>query len=276
MRPKKDHHMMKRIAVPFLAALTTMVLPVIAHAQRRSPLADAPAIRKRVELRETRLEFGAGFGTTVNQTFYHGMTVNVRLGFHLTDWLSISGVGGFGVSSLSTGFRDRLIQSLGSRDPDNPADERAPSPATANAGLNKTKFFLAGQAELTPFTGKYSMFGKLFAHYDFYLFGGVAAMNFAAANAGAPACTSTGAPDDVCVASGMQLGGTFGGGFHSFFNDYLALNIELRDILVKDNPAGRDVNGDTDVDKGDLTWTSHYMAIFGVTIYLPTTASISP
>jgi outer membrane beta-barrel protein len=277
MRPKKDHHMMKRIAVPFLAALTIMVLPMIAQAQRRSPLADAPAIRKRLELRETRLELGAGLGTTVNQTFYHGLTANVRLGFHLTDWLSISGVGGFGVSALSTGFRDRLITSLEGRDPENPADERAPSPAVANAGLNKTKFFVAGQAELTPFTGKYSMFGKLFAHYDFYLFGGVAAMNFAAANPSAtPACSTSAASGGVCVASGMQIGGTFGGGFHSFFSDSVALNIELRDILVKDNPAGRDVNGDTNVDKADLTWTSHYMAIFGLTLYLPTTASISP
>jgi outer membrane beta-barrel protein len=269
--------MMKRIALPFLAALTAMVLPEIAHAQRRSPLADAPAIRKRVELRETRLEFGAGMGTSVNQAFYHGLTVNVRLGFHLTDWLSISGVGGFGVSSISTGFRDRLIQSLDGRDPGNPADERAPTSAVANSGMNKTKFFVAGQVELTPFTGKYSMFGKLFAHYDFYLFGGVAAMNFAAATpSNAPVCSSSASATGVCVASGMQIGGTFGLGFHSFFNDSLALNIELRDIVVKDNPAGRDVNGDTNVDKGDLTWMSHYMAIFGLTLYLPTTASISP
>jgi hypothetical protein len=74
----------------------------------------------------------------------------------------------------------------------------------------------------------------------------------------------------------MQLGGTFGAGFHSFFSDFVALNIELRDILVKDNPAGRDVNGDTDVDTSDMTWMSHYMAMFGLTFYLPATPSISP
>jgi len=269
--------MMKRIALPFLFALTLFTLPSIANAQRRSPLADAPAIRKRVELRQTRLEFGAGMGTSVNQTFYHGLTVNVRLGFHLTDWLSISGVGGFGVSSLSTGFRERLIDSLQPANPPNPSDSRAPSPGDANSSLNKTAFFLAGQAELTPFTGKYSMFGKLFAHYDFYVFGGAAAMNFAAANSGgAPACTDTPANDKRCTLTGMQIGGTGGIGFHSFFNDFVALNVELRDIVVKDNPAGRDVDGDMNADKGDLTWTHHVMAMFGLTLYLPSTASISP
>jgi outer membrane beta-barrel protein len=269
--------MMKRIALPFLFALTFFALPSIANAQRRSPLADAPAIRKRVELRQTRFEFGAGMGTSINQTFYHGLTANVRLGFHITDWLTISGVGGFGVSALSTGFRDRLVQSLQPGMDPNPADMRAPSPEVARSGMNKTAFFLAGQLEFTPFTGKYSMFGKLFAHYDFYILAGGAVMNFAAASGGgAPECTGSPANGGVCVVKGMQPGGTAGIGFHSFFNDFVALNVELRDIVVKDNPAGRDVDGDTNVDKGDLTWTNHVMAMFGLTIFLPSTASISP
>ena len=45
-------------------------LPLAAQAQRKSPLADAPAIRKRFELRSTRLELGVGGGSTVNQDFY--------------------------------------------------------------------------------------------------------------------------------------------------------------------------------------------------------------
>jgi hypothetical protein len=37
-----------------LVALATVSLPLAAQAQRKSPLADAPAIRKRFELRSTR------------------------------------------------------------------------------------------------------------------------------------------------------------------------------------------------------------------------------
>lgn len=271
--------MMKRIALPFLFALTFFALPSVASAQRRSPLADAPAIRKRLELRQTRLELGAGIGTSINQTFYHGLTANIRLGFHITDWLSISAVGGFGIAQIPTGFHDRLISSLPASAGDRmlPSDMRAPLQNEANTALNKATMFGAAQLELTPFTGKYSFAGKLFAHYDFYVFGGAALMNFAAANGNAdPACSTTPAAGRRCTATGMQIGGTGGIGFHSFFNDFVALNVELRDIIVKDNPAGRDVNGDLDADKDDLTWTQHYMAMFGVTLYLPATASVSP
>ncbi|MES1204723.1 MAG: outer membrane beta-barrel domain-containing protein [Pseudomonadota bacterium] len=261
--------MLKRIALPFLLALS------FAHAQRRSPLADAPAIRKRVELRETRLEFGAGIASTINQTFYHGLMANVRLGFHITDWLSVSGMGAFNVSSLSTGFQDRVVETLG------PDADRAPSVTQAKSGMNKQAMILGGQLELTPFTGKYSLFGKLFAHYDFYLFGGGAFVKLASVNPGAQPCSDT-PMQDTCVVTGSKIGGTFGGGFHSFFNNFVALHVELRDILIKDNPAGRNVNGDRNalsenlVDNKDLTWTSHLMASIGLTLYLPSTAGISP
>ena len=142
--------------------------------------------------------------------------------------------------------------------------------------MNKMGMIFAGRAEVTPFTGKYSLFGKLFAHYDFYAFGGPAYVNLAAKNGGM-ACSGTPLPQSMsCAATGGHIGGTFGAGFHSFFNDWVALNFEVRDILVKDNPAGRDVNGDQFVDTRDLTWTSHLFAILGVTIYLPAKADISP
>jgi outer membrane beta-barrel protein len=268
--------MLKRLLVPILLALA-LAIPTAAQAQRRSPLSDAPAIRKRVELRQTRVELGAGVASTVNETFYHGLMANVRLGFHITDWLSVSGSGAFNLATVSTGFHGRLLDTLPTTQTQAPApDFRAPSDATADSGMNKQKMILALQAEVTPFTGKYALFGKLFAHYDFYLFAGGAFVNLAAVNAGASACSDSPASNGVCVVTGMKPGGTFGLGFHSFFNDFVALNVELRDVLIKDNPAGRDVNGDMNADNKDLSFTSHLMAVLGLTIYLPATASISP
>src|SRR6478609_272236 len=87
-----------------LIALATVSLPFAAQAQRKSPLADAPAIRKRFELRQTRFELGVGAGSTVNQDFYHTVLVNVRLAFHVTDWLSIGGFADFGVAQVATGY----------------------------------------------------------------------------------------------------------------------------------------------------------------------------
>ena len=82
-----------RFAALLIAAAMTAV-PLAAQAQRKSPLADAPAIRKRYELRASRLEVGAGLGTTINQDFYHSILVNGKIGFHITDWLAISVYGG--------------------------------------------------------------------------------------------------------------------------------------------------------------------------------------
>src|SRR5262245_50663894 len=98
--------------IALLVALATVGLPLAAQAQRKSPLADAPAIRKRFELRQTRFEIGAGAGTTVNQDFFHTVLFNVRLAFHITDWLAISGFGNFGVAQVSTGFQGKVVDSL--------------------------------------------------------------------------------------------------------------------------------------------------------------------
>lgn len=250
-----------------LVALFVTALPLAAQAQRKSPLADAPAIRKRVELREHRLELGVGWATTVGQDYYHSEMVSAKLGFHFTDWLSLSAVGGFAVANLETGYHERLGQTLDGET----GATRAPTKAEAEASMTKIKMFGAAQLEFTPFTGKYSAFGKLFAHYDFYLFGGGVMMNVEPTNsAGIGAC----APQCVAV-SGWKPGGTFGVGFHTFFNQVVALNLELRDIFAKVNPSGRDVNGDGIADSSDLGFGSTFVASANLVFYLPTVASIS-
>src|SRR5262252_5776486 len=102
-------HYRKHIAL-FIGALVC-ALPLAAQAQRKSPLADAPAIRKRLELRSTRFEIGAGASTTLGQDFYHSVLINVKAGFHIVDWLSLSGFAGFGVAAIPTGFRDQVVGS---------------------------------------------------------------------------------------------------------------------------------------------------------------------
>ena len=58
--------MLNKHRFALLIALATVSLPLAAQAQRKSPLADAPAIRKRFELRSTRFEAGVGAGSTLN------------------------------------------------------------------------------------------------------------------------------------------------------------------------------------------------------------------
>lgn len=266
--------MQKRLA--FLIAVSICALPLAAQAQRKSPLADAPAIRKRFELRSSRLEVGAGAGTTLSQDFYHSVLIDVKLGFHVTDWFSIAAVGGFALANIDTGFKSSVVGTL-----DASSTTRAPTQNDAVGSMNKISQMLGAQLELTPFTGKYSMFGKLFAHYDFYLFAGPGALNYTAA---AAPCPDTGmvAPPTIpitpvagCGATGLKVGVNTGVGIHSFINHFVALNFELRDIVAPNNAAGRDVNGDGKVDNGDLAWGSTFIATLNVVLYLPSSPDIS-
>jgi outer membrane beta-barrel protein len=275
--------MLNKHRFALLIALATVSLPLAAQAQRKSPLADAPAIRKRFELRSTRFEAGVGAGSTLNQDYFHTITVNVRLAFHITDWLAIAGFGNFGVAQLSTGFQSRLTNSL---DPNGGGNVlREPTPDQARASLQQISSILGGQVEFVPFTGKFSMFGKLFASYDFYAFGGPAAVNVKTAGDPGRTCDQAaptsmqGSPNPsayYCEVSGTKIGPTFGAGFHTFFGQGVGLNVELRDTMAQLNPAGRDTNGDQRADNDDLQWTHTWMVGGNLVIFLPFSAKVSP
>jgi outer membrane beta-barrel protein len=252
------------------AIAVALAAPLAAQAQeRRSPLEDAPAVRRRVELRDKRFEIGVGAGTSVGQDFYHAVMVNGRLGFHLTDWLSIAGWGAFNLTpSLKTSFHEKLMTSL----PETPPAmrDRTPTRDEAVQGMNRIGEAFALQLELVPFTGKFGLFSKLFMNYDFYVFGGPGFIDFKADTA----C----AADNLrsCAVTGFKVGANFGLGMHLFANDFFALNIEVRDILVRNNPAGRDENGDGVANDRDLGWDSNYLTSLNLMFFLPGRATISP
>ncbi|HVZ73124.1 MAG TPA: outer membrane beta-barrel domain-containing protein [Polyangia bacterium] len=262
---------MKRFAL-LVASSVALLAPVAAHAQRVSPLADAPAIRKRVELRESRFEGGVGFGTTLGQDYYHSMFLNLKLDYHLNDWLSVGFVGGLGVANVETGYAHQLVDSL---HPQQGPATREPTQAAALATMQKIKDMGAVQLEFTPFTGKFGMFGRVFAHYDFYAAGGFGFLVVAPTDSSmAAACSSSGnAPS--CTTSGLVPGGTVSLGMHAFIKEWLALDFELRDILAKINPSGRDVNGDNVATTADRNWASTYLFAANLVVYLPSTAVIS-
>jgi outer membrane beta-barrel protein len=218
-----------------------------------------------VELRERRFELGAGVSTTLGQDFYHAVLVGGKASFHLTDWLAIGGSAAFNITpKFQTSFHDRL-EIL----PERRGTDRTPTLEEAKQGMNRIGQAFAAQAELVPFTGKFSLFGKIFANYDFYAFGGPGFINFASEY---ETCSAAG---PSCPVTGIKVGGNFGVGMHAFINDFLAINIELRDILLRNNPAGRDETGDGVADDSDLSWDSNYFFGVNLSLFLPSTAAIS-
>ncbi len=256
----------KRFVLAIVAAI--LAFPVVADAQeRKSPLAGAPAIRHRLELRDKRFEIGAGMGASLGQDFYHAIFVNARLGFHLTDWLAIAGAVGH---NLTPGFETSFHQKLMERLPVMKGTDRTPTQADALAGMNRIGQIVAVQAEVVPFTGKFMLFSRLFMNYDFYAFGGPGFINFTAAT---PCPAGGSAPS--CAVTGFKVGANFGVGMHAFIKDYLAINVEVRDLLVRNNPAGRDEGGDGVADDHDLSWDSNYILTVNAMFFLPQKAAIS-
>ena len=142
--------------------------------------------------------------------------------------------------------------------------------------MQKITSILAAQLEFTPFTGKFALAGAAFAHYDFYAFGGFGALIVAPSDAaGTSACASASTTAPSCSTSGLLPGGTAGVGAHAFIKQWLALNLEVRDIFAKINPSGRDINGDGVATKSDAQWGHTYVAALNLAFYLPSAAVIS-
>jgi hypothetical protein len=267
--------MMKRTLVLALASTTTLVVPMVARAElpeRKSPLADAPAVRQRSELRGLRFEIGPGVSTTVGQDYYHAVMVGGKASFFLADWLAVGGFFGHNLTkTMKTSFHERLEAVLPATAADRmKGDERAPLRSEAQKGMNSIGWAAAAQLELIPFSGKYSLFGRFFASYDFYAFGGPGFINFVSEGASCGAAEA-----NSCPVTGMKVGANFGVGVHTYFNQYFSLNIEARDILLRNNPSGRDETGDRIANGEDLSWDSNYMVGLNLTFFLPPTARIS-
>jgi len=133
----KKAHAMKRGIALLLGCLVGIPAVTEAAQERKSPLADAPAIRKRFELRDKRFELGVGLAATIGQDFYNALLLNVRLGFHITDWLGVSVSAGVVnmTPNWRSAFNDKLNSALGGScrllpTPPPPTTSMTPTPPT--------------------------------------------------------------------------------------------------------------------------------------------------
>ncbi len=289
---KKAHAMKRGIA---LLVGCLVGIPAVSQAapERKSPLADAPAIRKRLELRDKRFELGVGAMQTLNQDFYNALLVDVKVGFHITDWLAITGSFAYNLTpSWRTSFNNKLNDALGSscHDPKNadktgpnqecdgqasrptPQNDKAPAPSDAAAAQNRIGWIGLAQVEFAPVTGKFALFSKIFMNYDMYLFGGAGFVNLIKKGNVSVGKNSEGGydpPGYMSPVTGLKIGPNFGVGMHAFVNNFFALNVELRDIMYKNNAAGRAITSRKDTESDDQTWTHNMFVGLNFMFFLP-------
>jgi outer membrane beta-barrel protein len=276
----KRTQIMRKVIALFLGGLVCLPTMARAEKERKSPLTDAPVIRKRLELRDKRFEFGVGAGVSIGQDFTNALLVMPKLAYHFNDWLALAAVGGFNIypgwkSTFNSDIQARLPA------PDQETNYKSPHPDEALWEMNRIGYVLLGQVEFIPLSGKIALLSSLFSYFDFYVLGGAGVVNLTTTNAPKPACSTT----NTCQGqpfTATEFAGNVGVGVHAFVHQGVAINLELRDLIYKNNASGRNVNGDKDpttgnniVNNSDLEWTNNWIFGLNVQFFLPWKAKIS-
>ena len=246
-------------------------------ARQRNPLADEPAVRARKLLVKNRLELTPMFEGSVNADFKHVFAFGVKVEYHLTDMLSIGGLGAFGVG-IDTGLTGRITDTL----PQSPTPgDPTPSRQQFEEHLNELTTRAAIYASVTPWYGKLAAFGKFDLNFDFYFQGGLALAVLSNSCCSFPTDSMPGGdPDrfipgddnpnnDPAINDGTKVGIYLGGGIHVFLSDFIALDLTVRDYLFSDNPSGLDFNADLAVKSDDNRFLNHLYMGIGASFFFP-------
>jgi len=290
-------HSVLAVVVAF-AVSGSMLAP--AHADRRqNRLAPAVAVRHRRLLVKSRFEFTPLFESTINADFRHILGGGAKLEYHLSDMFSV-GVIGVASTSLDTKLVDKIVPTLMTQQQKMQMvgaglNVREPSQEEFLDRLNTMPFQGAVYASLTPWYGKLAAFGQAYVAFDFYFQAGIA---FAQLNSDCPVmiCSDkspgvsrsdpnmpgeTIPPDlnpnnDPPLNNGGRVGLYLGGGIHVFLNDFLALDLTVRDYAFTDNPSGADFNADLFVSTADNRFLHHLFFGAGISVMLPTAVKRTP
>ncbi len=268
-----------------LFAATALLIPSVASADdpppRRSALDEQPAVRHRLLLVAKRLEATPMFESTINADFRHFIGAGLKLEYHLGDMFSIGGMI-VGSTSLDTKLTKRVVETL---EPDVNNMTREPSVQEFTQRLNTIPLHGSIYASLTPWYGKMAAFGKAYVNFDFYFQAGLSFATLKSDCASSicndpmpgidpdPADPLVNADDnpnnDPPLNSGFRPGLYLGGGIHVFINEFLALDLAIRDYAFKDNPSGADFNADLAVQDDDSRFLHHLFVGVGVSVMVP-------
>ncbi|HUQ02604.1 MAG TPA: hypothetical protein VM261_08925 [Kofleriaceae bacterium] len=248
---------------------------------KRNYLEEQPAVRHRLLLVAKRLEATPFFESTINADFRHFIGGGLKLEYHLGDMFSIGGMV-VGATALDTKLTKRVTETL---EPNVDNNTREPSVDEFTQRLNTIPLHGAVYASLTPWYGKLAAFGKAYVNFDFYFQGGVSFASLKSDCASSicndqmpgidpdPADPLVNADDnpnnDPPLNSGFRPGLYLGGGIHVFVNDFVALDLAVRDYAFKDNPSGADFNADLAVQDDDSRFLHHLFVGVGASVMIP-------
>jgi outer membrane beta-barrel protein len=275
-----------------LLVLGAALVGTVEHAsaeRRTNDLAKDVAVRHRRLLVKNRFEVAPLFESTINADFRHIIGGGAKLEYHFSDMISIGAIG-VASTAINTKLMNRIMDTL----EDNPANPREPSKDELEAHLNKMPLHGAVYASLTPWYGKLAAFSQAYVAFDFYFQAGLAFAQLKSScdkqticNDPAPGESTMGPggdtvpPDnnpnnDPPLNDGSRLGLYLGFGIHVFMNDFLALDLTVRDYAFDDNPSGADYNANLAVTSDDSRFLHHLFVGVGLSIMFPTKVKRTP
>ena len=283
---------MKKLLVATVLAVLTVESSLASATPRRNPLEGQPAVRKRVQFLKMRFEMTPRLGLTYLQDFKHNFLLGASLEFHVTSWLSFGVFADYAVVAWDTQLTNEIEDTLPDRLNGDTRADPAPSKEIMKKALDTLMFQAGVYAAYSPWFGKLSLFGKLFAHFDFYVLVGAGFAMFRAGDLQEAdnQCRGDIDPRGTCDArilyidrrkenGGFKIGPLWGFGVRFRILRWLALHVAFQDIIIKRNSAGFDRTGDTVpgtdvviVDEKDESWENLMSFTIGVSFFLPTAA----
>jgi outer membrane beta-barrel protein len=279
---------MRKLSFLIIGLVLAAAPPAVA--QKANPLDGQPEVRKKLQLRDSRFELSPQLAFAINRPLYHTIMFGVKAEYHINDWISVGATFDYAPNAMNikTGLTDNVLGQLPDTYDPSTAKQLIPSKSMAENPMLMLNMLIGAQANITPFFGKMALFSKLFFNYDFYGFLGFGAAMYSDKCGSCTYADGSGATINYANPSkGFKPGLTFGAGFHFWFNNWVALNAEIRDTAIPNvNLAGRDINWDPQraadgsllpplVNKSDKQWDHILMVMIGASFYLPTTVSIS-
>jgi len=257
----QDKHQ-RRMRNYVVSAVIAAVMMTTVYSQA-SPLDGKPPILQQRLMAEGRVELMPRFGMTIYNTYETHFLPGLSVNYFMLDWLAIGVDLQYGLTADTALHTNINKQLQAKRNTICPATLDAASRSNClsalgiapSIGTSSIELLAIANLSMAPVTGKFMLYGNL-VRYDVHVVAG----------AGVGLIRAEGdkdvLEDDFSMAAMAGIGARF------FVNDWFALNLEARDVLVQYHEA-TDQGGDL----MSRTFHNHFEISLGFSFFLPTEPS---
>lgn len=211
--------MTRQNAIATLSCLVLLATATLAPAATRASEADAfenriPPVSGQLYRKAGRFELTPTFQLSLNDAFFSKYMGGVKLGYHFNEWFyaGLTATGGF---SSTTGSTSRCPSGAGCT----PAE---PWRLYQVPGL--IRWIAGAEVAFSPLYGKLNLFAEKAVHFDLSVLAGVDLVSFRDVDTSATLTS----PEP---GSASSPGGHLGVGARIFFGRFMAVRLELKDVL---------------------------------------------